>query len=523
MWWGGACLSLTSCAAIGALAKEARTGLGVELRERLGQEEAEPLLDTTRQPDATPPGVRVDWIQWNSGFRGSGLQEGDRIVAVDGRPIGARFGPFPGALAGKKITLTVLRRGTEHTIRGALRVPRQYSNGSGRPLLGKGGPTRLSKGPGGTAWASWYEDHVWLTSRVLAGAWQRHTFDSRMTLAELEEHDPWIEVLERDYPGPFTDAVVSDHERARESLKGQRRELTAEDLEYRDLGERRRKEVAQAAEQAHAAFLQRHEARLVNAFPAIDPVFGDRAAVSGKWVALPVIGNRQWVMSAGKCYLTAGDDADGRYIAPCESAGMRQVSDAVWRYGQSVGPDLRPEYELVGEVQPDLKMLVVGERSMYGLMVDVQAAKVGGALFVDVHAAGQEQAPFAGEPEPVDPTTVGPEASPTEVMQALFDALRRGDQTSFFALYANPRDPSVSSHWVTARRHVLSDVYGLDVVFEGAPHTVEDGVEKVEVEIEHIGLFDGEYRTFCVVGLHRMWTLQRRDQGPWRITSSHAI
>jgi hypothetical protein len=36
-------------------------------------------------------------------------------------------------------------------------------------------------------------------------------------------------------------------------------------------------------------------------------------------------------------------------------------------------------------------------------------------------------------------------------------------------------------------------------------------------------LFDGEYRTFQNVNVHRQWVLQRLDEGPWRITSIHGL
>ena len=48
-------------------------------------------------------------------------------------------------------------------------------------------------------------------------------------------------------------------------------------------------------------------------------------------------------------------------------------------------------------------------------------------------------------------------------------------------------------------------------------------IEQVRAELEHVGLFDGEYHAFNVVGVNRPWTLQRRDGGPWRISSHQGI
>ena len=40
--------------------------------------------------------LRVSWIAWDSGFRGSGLQIGDEIIAVNGENLAMRqkSGPF---------------------------------------------------------------------------------------------------------------------------------------------------------------------------------------------------------------------------------------------------------------------------------------------------------------------------------------------------------------------------------------------------------------------------------------------
>ena len=36
-------------------------------------------LTTDTMLDSDPPALRVSWIAWDSGFRGSGLQVGDQI------------------------------------------------------------------------------------------------------------------------------------------------------------------------------------------------------------------------------------------------------------------------------------------------------------------------------------------------------------------------------------------------------------------------------------------------------------
>ena len=44
-------------------------------------------LTTDSMLEDDPPALRVSWIAWDSGFRGSGLQVGDQIIAVNGETI----------------------------------------------------------------------------------------------------------------------------------------------------------------------------------------------------------------------------------------------------------------------------------------------------------------------------------------------------------------------------------------------------------------------------------------------------
>jgi hypothetical protein len=45
----------------------------------------------------------------------------------------------------------------------------------------------------------------------------------------------------------------------------------------------------------------------------------------------------------------------------------------------------------------------------------------------------------------------------------------------------------------------------------------------VLVEVEHIGKFPEGYRPVTGVEVKRVWTLQRIDGGPWRITDQRGI
>src|SRR5205823_2576705 len=44
-------------------------------------------LETSEMIDSDPSAFRVSWIRWDSGFRGSGVEIGDEITAVNGRKV----------------------------------------------------------------------------------------------------------------------------------------------------------------------------------------------------------------------------------------------------------------------------------------------------------------------------------------------------------------------------------------------------------------------------------------------------
>jgi hypothetical protein len=81
--------------------------------------------------------------------------------------------------------------------------------------------------------------------------------------------------------------------------------------------------------------------------------------------------------------------------------------------------------------------------------------------------------------------------------------------------------------YVIARRVIMSTVYDARVVSASAPKTVYDKagtrVELVDLDVDPIGLFDGEYRSFRSVDVHRRWAMQRVNGGPWKITSDQGL
>jgi hypothetical protein len=203
---------------------------------------------------------------------------------------------------------------------------------------------------------------------------------------------------------------------------------------------------------------------------------------------------------------------------------------------------------MICRVLPEPRLMVVNGQGIFGMQVEPVAALVGDAMFVNLTVESNGISPFSGEDSFMTPSAALPpdDATPRQVFEALVAALKEGDLSLWKDLFA---DWSVSelpdgrpvihpdevfmtdSVWEDSRRRILDDVYGIEVAwvsdprdivagheFEGAPH-----IEEVVIEIDHIGSFDGEYRTFSKPSFNRYWTLQRVNGGPWRITSVQGI
>src|SRR5262245_36913839 len=159
---------------------------------------------------------RVSWIDWDSGFRDSGLRIEDRIVGMNGVAMtlpdepGARRlardrvvgGLQEGAIFadaglkdGSPLTLTVLRRNvpgrgwTRLDITGTVRAERRYYDADGRTALGPGGPWQLAKDSSGDSYSGWYERRVFDWERVLDGRWFGTLSNRNMLATHLEDRD----------------------------------------------------------------------------------------------------------------------------------------------------------------------------------------------------------------------------------------------------------------------------------------------------------------------------------------------
>jgi hypothetical protein len=532
-------------------------------------------LRTTQELDAVQPALRVSWVDWDSGFRGSGLQVADRIVAVNGEPIpkpadarelarllGTMVGQLgeadrwrkQGAQEGQAVALTVRRRvlpgegWSTLSITGQLRLRKVHQNAQGRRLFGLGGPDQMGYAEGESeVWSSWFERLQRIWQGVLDEGWVRRTLISDSELRQHLEAESRLARLEAQFPGPFARAMRADFEAVRQSLRGPTHDLGPNALSYRQSADAMAYQVAHAARSDRQAFLDARVAEVIAAFPSINPVLGDRAAVAGRLVQLPLIRNRDWISQGpGSCLVfNQGNDW---YVADGESRALQKALRARSRFEQALGASVREEFEVIGRIAPDAALVVVEGRGRFALKVEPVAITLGGQVFVVVE--GDQPDPcFSGEaalkvqsrrPPPAD-------ASPGDVLQASFDASKAGDRTLWDSLFAAfdlgyaPNGlplvrltglPCMDSRWLEARQRWQKDVCAVQLrwvgevqvlvrgdEFDGAPR-----IEEVQIEVDHLRLdADGLARNFGSIGLNRVWLLRRVDGGPWRIATQKGI
>jgi hypothetical protein len=519
------------------------------------------------------PALVVQSLAWDSGFRAAGVRPGDRIVAVEGAPLAPPSDPLElsralarmvgqldeeqaWAAAGRKdgdpVTLTVRRRrppaGWETLeLTGALRAERSWTRADGRRIIGPGGPEEMqSDGFSAGGWSSWYEKVAATWERALA--WHRQGSLVSHGDIDVDQASERVPKLAELYPGPFADAVAADWAAVQAIVDGRAYTLEPGALDFRALGERLVEDVRSAGAAAREAFVAAHAAELIAPFPSIDPILGDRASVAGKLVELPRITQREWVSQGDRTVFVFAQGEDC-YIAEVGGATERMLLTQR-RYEKLVSPQIRSEYEVIGRIGPDPTMALFGEQAFFALRVEPVAATVGGAFFVDL-TTGADPAPFAGEEDlrREDVLAPGPEAAPEAVLAAMIGALKTGDVELWKSTFSDwtffvaddgrpvisPFGPSnLDSNWDFARRRILDDVVDVRPVWVGDPVTVFrsdafDGAPQIDqttIEVDHLRLAGEDPRaahSFSAVGLHRIWTLQRINGGPWRIATDGGI
>ncbi|MDY7225325.1 hypothetical protein [Hyalangium rubrum] len=534
-------------------------------------------LETHPVEDPSSPALRVSWIHWHSGFRGTGLRVGDQIIAVDGTPV-----TFPselrelqrlrptlvgqyqeskrweerGATEDTPVTLTVRRRrvpgqGWETLeFRGRIRAERVYSSATGRRLIGSGGPDSMAHDgfDFGTSWSAWLEKFQKQGSQVLDDNWQSRSMDSRYTLKEHLASKPRVDFLAERHPGPFAQATREDWEGMRTKLEGRRYELTPADLAYRELGEQRAAQIEQRAREARERFLQSlAKETLADGDLRLNPLLDDRTPVVGKYVVLPVIRNRNWISEAGRNFLTSQIGNTWYFFESRLPAAQRMLL-AARRYTKLVSTSLPEHYAVIGRIQPDPRLLIIGDRGVAGFVVEPVAATLGDKAFVDLTIEQQGESPFAGEEELTKTHSALPPdtASPRQVIETMIAAIKAGDQATWTQLFVTWRASALEDGrplyyphypylldepWIHSCRLLSQRVSDVRVVWEGDvrlvaaenPRLGTPRIESVDVQVEHIGLFDGEYHAFTGVAVRPAWELQRLDGGPWRISSVQSL
>jgi hypothetical protein len=531
-------------------------------------------LTVNNRIEESPPYLQVHWIKWDSGFRGSGLQVGDRILAIDGKKLelpkemrelqkmmGATIGSSgessawsqKGAKEGTPVKLTVQRRAAEGMqtleVTGTLRSARRFKNADGAETLGAGGPpSSRSLKEYSVPWGTWYEKFVDRSSRALDGGWQSASFSSRYEYDSTMQDKGRVEDFVAHHPGPFANALKEDWERVRAYTAGAVYSLTEKDLEFRKAVDLRIQQTAAAAQKERDAFFQKITDK-IEPFPAIDPVTGDKKKVVGKALILPKLTNKNFLMVAGKCYMAAGERKTGYYFIDCLSPGAQRMLSAAERYKRLVTPTLATTYEMVARISDKAHMIVVPDgKPVGGMLLDIIGATVGDKMFVDTSVEKEKGVSrFAGEEQllkqPAKP--LADSATPRQVMEAFIAAAKDGNEDtwrSFFAPWKASKDRWGSSYldnykrragreWIDSRALLMDRVNDVRIAWMSPVEQIMTGkefkgapvIDQVLIEVNHIGKFDGEYRTFGTVAVHRQWVLQRKDGGPWRIASFQGI
>ncbi len=538
-------------------------------------------LSTQALYESDPCGYRVVWINWDSSFRASDLKLGDRVTAINGKNIECpapesqtvsaqertqqiqKFVQFglgslnehsvwqqAGLQEGSSLVLSVLRQVNDGNvsleIRGTVRNKRNYFAADGTSMMSLNGPIGRERDGLNRPWSLWYEDFQKFLYRPLLDGWANR-MDSRRLLTELLEDQPRIDLLLKKYPGAFAQSVKTDFERAREVLEGEVFKLAPSDLEYRRLGEQRAEQVKVASKTAWAAIKASLESQTIPAFPSANPL-EQRAKVVGKVVALPTIKQRDWLNEAGRCYLHSGNATEGHYFIDCQQPAMNRMFEAQYRYQRSVKPKLEESYTMIAKILDEPRMLLIDGRVSFGLMLEPLGVMIGEDVFVDLRIVKNNVSPFADEEALKSSNLALPadNASPRQVIQTMIEAIKWGDEKLWRTLFAesevwiengrigySPQRSTngMSENWIRSRRLILESVFDVRVAFVSAvqvlvtPEMIKSApkVEQVRVDIRHVGLFDGAYRSFVNISVHPVWVLQRINNGAWRIVSNQEL
>lgn len=503
-------------------------------------------------------GQRVTWIAWDSPGR-EVLRIGDIICAAHVDKISAteaerlpRFSyPYVndheiwtalGTDGGKQLSLSVLRDGLELELTLIPTATPNYRNAANQRALFPGGPYYLANNGFRESWSAWYERIVKEWSRILADGWRMRQFDSRRLLKAHADERQRIEYLLEHFPGEFTTAIASDWEKVHARLQGRLWPVHEIALDFREYDKQRIDTFHQAAKKAHTDFKDRVSSSLRKPFPAPDPYDDKAAEIIGSLVCIDGVTPRDMRGDRIEAWYIMGDRFGGWYFLDANSTEVRRLGDCIFAYHSLVRPQLAERYTFYLEVL-DQPMMRPRERGnvVRGFCARLVAAMVGNQLFVD--ALDTPEPLMAGQDSLRNQTVQLPPdtASPEDIVIARVDAVKwarrdvwtrlRADWTVSADWTGNPvylpysvGDADSHSHWEQSRKRLLSDVIDVRVIDSTKPYVVLEAdetrniprIEEVEVDVEHVGVFHDEYRSFKDTWLTRSWRLQRVGNGPWR-------
>ncbi|MGI9543429.1 MAG: hypothetical protein ACR2MX_09230 [Cyclobacteriaceae bacterium] len=518
-------------------------------------------LKTSQELDRPPYGFRVEWIEWDSDFRNSELQIGDLIVGVNevsykkgtteaskaiGQYAEATHWEKADAKDQQTITLKVKRNQESLSITGKIQAHRFYYDANERRALGSGGPDRMVNDGFGGSWSMWYEEFVKRSSYILNSGWNRGSFNNKKELETHLGHKDRVTYLVKNYPGPFAELTLSDWTQVYENLQGKKVKITPEDLEYREIGEKRVAQAKEIAINEKENFLKQLENEVIPTFPAKDPIDDDISDVVGKIVVLPWISFRRFINDLDKSFAVAGSLQQGFYFMDLDAPEARQFFNALYRYKSQISPKVAERYQFIGQITDIPRMLSYDGRPATGVEIKLLGGSAGqDDFFVNLNRNDNGDPLYAGEESLniFEPIELVKEASPQQVIEAMISTIKFGNLTAWASLFADwrysdhwgtpvidlsyhVREGSYHGDWERSRRLILEEVYDARVtevspvylLTEAVPENEIPKVEEVVVFIDHVGHFDGVYRTFVNSNVRRKWTLQRLDGGPWKIT-----
>lgn len=525
-----------------------------------------------------PPYAAIQWIAWNSPFRQTGLQVGDRLVAVNGVPVTDEqllkgLNQLPGCYAeGYFYTSTGLSAGSPLTLRIRRRKPPQGwetleftaplseplwrpRDAEGRELMDVGGPTTWERDGFYEGWSSWYEEFVKKAMVALnPDSWHSSSsFSSRSLLGQLGETcEARVALAVEKYPSPWSRTLQQDYERAVTLMRGRAFTPPPGLLDFRERGQKLAEEMRARGAAAWTAACSAVADHTLTAFPAPNPTRDDLSGIVNSYVVLGPLYNRNYLQDCGRTFFAAGSASEGWYFVDAEGTAAQAMLRASRRYEKLIDPSLAASWEILAVLSGEARLAVVQERARYGLVAEPVAARVGGSMFVDLRQPGPSTR-FEGEEGLIDDTPDLPpaDASPAQVMQALFQAIKSNDLALWRALhvtwwmeelgqgrqrlhpYGNPLD---DYYFEESRRLVLKTVVDASTGWTGDPVVVApagryegaEALEEVELWFDHVADFGSpehgpDFRTFLQGSVTSTWKLQRIGSGPWRVTRPNRI